>query len=169
MGTIGKYIDTKLDLKKKKKKKNLLEDACKLYSSGCRESESVSANQRPGRSSLYTEQHDFKHVEYFLSANFLWNPSSSWIEVSEPMRNKCDHHWWHIRPNNINVKTTSTSSVQNFINIRPKVSWKRLNIYFLYIYNVYEYIFFKWIPNWAKFLKILRNSRSLLQYKFWFI
>ena len=47
--------------------------------------------------------HDFKHVEYFLSANFLWNPSSSWIEVSEPIRNKCDHHWWHIRPNNINV------------------------------------------------------------------
>ena len=91
-----------------KKKKNLLEDACKLYASGCRESESVSANQKPGRSSLYTEQHekhthDFKHAEYFLSANFLWNPSSSWIEVSEPMRNKCDNHWWYIRPNNINV------------------------------------------------------------------
>ena len=73
MGTKGKYIDTKIALKKKK---NLLEDACKLYASGCRESESVSANQKPGRSSLYTEQHekhthDFKHVEYFLSANFL--------------------------------------------------------------------------------------------------
>ena len=34
-------------------KKNLLEDAYKLYASGCRESESVSANQKPGRSSLY--------------------------------------------------------------------------------------------------------------------
>ena len=76
MGTIGKYIDTKIAFKKKKKLVRLLEDACKLYASGCRESESVSANQKPGRSSLYTEQHekhthDFKHVGYFLSANIL--------------------------------------------------------------------------------------------------
>ena len=66
MGTIGKYIDTKIALNKKQTK-NLLEDACKLYASGCRESESVSVNQKPGRSSLYTEQHE-KHTHDFNQA-----------------------------------------------------------------------------------------------------
>ena len=34
----------------------MLEDACKLYATDCRESESESANQKLGRSFLYTEQ-----------------------------------------------------------------------------------------------------------------
>ena len=70
----------------------------------------VVANQKPGRSSLYTEQHekhtlDFEHVEYkiFFLHIFFEIQAACWIEVSEPIRNKCDHHWWHIRPNIINV------------------------------------------------------------------
>ena len=41
--------------------------------SGCWELESVSANQKPVRSSLYTEQHEKQTIdfEYFLSANFF--------------------------------------------------------------------------------------------------
>ena len=38
-----------------------------------------------------------------LTSSISLNPSSSWIEVMEPIRNKCDHHWWHICQNNINV------------------------------------------------------------------
>ena len=51
----------------------------------------------------------------------------------------------------------STSSVQNFINIHPKVPWKSWIYIFWYIYNVYDYIFFKWIP---KIGQNLENSKE---------
>ena len=70
MGTIGKYIDTKIAFKKIKLKSKRISSMSRIF---------------------------------FRTANFLWDPSSSWIEVSEPIRKKCDRHWWHIRPNNINV------------------------------------------------------------------
>ena len=89
--------------------------------SGCWELESVSANQKPVWSSLYTEQHETHTIdfEYFLSANFLWSPSSNWIEVMEPIRNKCDHHWRHICPNNINV------CCKPRVLHRYKISWEK--------------------------------------------
>ena len=55
----------------------------------------------------------------FSFCKFLWNPSSVWIEVMEPIRNKCDHHWWHICPNNINV------CCKTRVLHRYKISWEK--------------------------------------------
>ena len=145
--------------------------------SGCRELESVSANQKWGRSSLYTEQHE-KHTldfEYFLSANFLWNPQqqlnrSKWTNQKQVWPVPIDDTFaW--------ITLTCAENHEYFIGTKfhkhsPKGSMEKAEyilfmcLPFITCMNAY---FFKWIPNWAKFLKILRNSRSLLDYKFWFI